>query len=628
MELTALRFLESVPAAAAVGFLLVPRLIGSDGFRYRWGVAGLALFRFALGFALIRAIAENVMPDRAGLDLGTLVTFARGTVVGEAWIVTQIAAGAFALMAVIGALRPRLDLDRITLGIGLAVIGTVSATGHAVDDSLPVYARLSFLLHTAAGLTWLGGLSGLVWWMVTARSKPPELARHLAERWSRVAKAAMALVVLTGLVLAWENVGSFPNLLATVYGRLLTLKIALLCAVLLIALSLVRYQARIEPAGFRSVRYGYVAGGEALLGMGLLFLAGWIATITPASHDTELVWPLPFRISYDATWGLGIPAWSAPWWEGVGAAALLLAAVAGWFLPLARKWRYLAVAASGAGAVVSAAVSFAVQAYPETYLDPTVPYTAESVKRGYDMFREDCIACHGPIGEGNGPMAKSLPLPPANLTAPHVATHTLGDIFHWLTYGIDAGGMPSFAALSEDDRWDLINLLIDLSNTTQSRYLNPKGVRQWLVAPDFALYDSDGTRTSLEKLRGAPVVISFVDCAAGDGAVTSSRLADAAVRETGGKHVVVARGGCPADGAAFVPAHPKAVDLAFGLVNRSLDEDFTLEIKEAHFVVDRSGYIRARFRHLASDGSDTQLKADLEQMKAEPVVEIPSGHSH
>lgn len=628
MDLAALRFLESVPAALAVGFLLVPRLIGSDGARYRWVVAGLALFRFALGFPLIWAIAENVMPDRNGLDPGTLARFASGTVVGTAWMATQAAAGAFAFTAFLRILRPRSDLDRLTLGFGLVVIATVSATGHAVDDSLPVYARLSFLLHTLAGLTWLGGLSGLVYVMVAAGHKPPALARHLAERWSLVAKTAMALVVLTGLVLAWENVGSFPRLLATVYGRLLAAKIAILCGILLIALSLVRYQSRTEPSAFKCVRYGYVAGGEALLGLGLLFLAGWIATITPASHDTELVWPLPYRISYDATWGLGIPAWSAPWWEGVGAVVLLLAAVAGLFLPVARTWRYLAAAAAGMGAVASATASFAVEAYPETYRDPTIPYTAESVERGYAMFQANCVACHGPIGEGNGPIAGSLRLPPANLTAPHVATHTLGDIFHWITDGIDPGGMPGFAAISEDDRWDLINFLIDLSNTTQSRYLNPKGVRQWLVAPDFTLQDKDGTRTSLEKLRGAPVVISFVDCAAGGDAATSLALAGAAVRETESRHVVVAKGRCPIEGPALVPAHPKSADLAFGIVNRSLDEDFSLAIGEAHFVVDRSGFIRARFRHLAPDGSAAQLQADLKQMKAEPVVEIPRGHPH
>lgn len=97
----------------------------------------------------------------------------------------------------------------------------VSVTGHAIDDSLPLYTQLSFPAHTVAGLTWLGGLLGLVWWMLTGRAKPPEEARRLAERWSMIAKVAMLVVLMSGISLAWENVASFPNLLATSYGRLL-----------------------------------------------------------------------------------------------------------------------------------------------------------------------------------------------------------------------------------------------------------------------------------------------------------------------------------------------------------------------------------------------------------------------
>src|SRR5208337_2248281 len=124
------------------------------------------------------------------------------------------------------------------------------------DDSFAWYTQVSFLLHTLAGLTWIGGLLGLVWWMFTGRNKPPEVAAKLAERWSLIAKIAIALVVATGLVMAWENVGGFANLLATNYGRLLTLKLALLCAALLAALALARYLNRQPASEFDAVWYG------------------------------------------------------------------------------------------------------------------------------------------------------------------------------------------------------------------------------------------------------------------------------------------------------------------------------------------------------------------------------------
>ncbi len=81
-----------------------------------------------------------------------------------------------------------------------------------------------------------------------------------------VAKIAMALVAVSGLALAWETVGSFPNLLADPYGRWLTLKLALLCAVLLIALALARYITRQPAKAFDADWYGRVGGAEAVLG--------------------------------------------------------------------------------------------------------------------------------------------------------------------------------------------------------------------------------------------------------------------------------------------------------------------------------------------------------------------------
>ncbi len=79
--------------------------------------------------------------------------------------------------------------------------------------------------------------------------------------------------------------------------------------------------------------------------------------------------------------------------------------------------------------------------------------------------------------------------------------------------------MPSFSEqLAPDDRWDVINFLSVLSNTNQSRFLGPKGVIQWLVAPDFALTDPKEELTSLEKLRGTPTLISFARCKADEAA--------------------------------------------------------------------------------------------------------------
>lgn len=633
MDLATLRFLESALSALAVGLLLLPRLIEEDGARFKPAIAIAALLRAALGFALIAAVARNIIPAQRQIDFSTLVEFTLGTVIGKAWIATQVLALIFAAAAVMRLFLKSYWLERITLGFGFAVLAVVSVTGHAVDDSLPLYTQLSFPFHTLAGLTWLGGLLGLVWWMFTGRDKPPEAARRLAERWSLIAKIAMLVVLASGLVIAWENVGSFPNLLATPYGRLLTLKLALLCAALLLALSLARYLTRGAETGFDTSWYGRIGAIEAAAGLGLLFIAGWIAVITPASHENDLYWPLPFRVSYKATWGLKVPMWSDIWWWGVAAIAFAAIAAIVWWTPRLRDWRRWATPGAGVAGFVCMIVSLSVQAYPDTYNDPTVPYTAESIQRGKAAFLENCTGCHGATGEGRGPMAKDLKVQPADLTAPHVGTHTLGDIFHWLTFGGQSGVMPAFAEqLEPDDRWDVINFLSVLSNTNQSRFLGPKGVIQWLVAPDFALADPKEELTSLEKLRGTPTLISFARCKAGDPEQTeraaSLRLASETAKASGARHVTIYRGDCPVDPDALSAAHPDAVETAYAILNRYLDEPISAEIPEGHFLVDRSGYVRARFRHFAADdGSLAPLRAQIALTASEPIVKI-SLHEH
>ena len=323
MELAFLRFFESLPAALAVGLLLLPRLIDEDGARFKVVIALFASVRAILGFFLIAAIAREIIPAERAIDYATLATFCSATVVGKAWVVTQLIALSFAALT-IARLAVKSDLlDKVALGAGGLVLAVTSVTGHAIDDSFALFTQASFLIHTCAGLTWIGGLLGLVYWMFTGRNKPPEVAAKLAERWSLIAKIAIALVVASGLVMAWENVGSFANLLATPYGRWLTVKLALFSAAMLAALALARYINRRRAEEFDVVWYGRVGFGEAVAAVGLLFIAGYISVSTPASHETDLYWPLPFRLSWAATWGywgFKVPMWSTPWWLGVGGA--------------------------------------------------------------------------------------------------------------------------------------------------------------------------------------------------------------------------------------------------------------------------------------------------------------------
>jgi copper transport protein len=86
--------------------------------------------------------------------------------------------------------------------------------------------------------------------------------------------------------------------------------------------------------------------------------------------------------------------------------------------------------------------------------------TPESVARGRMLFAQNCTQCHGETGRGDGPLANSLPLQPANLYD-HVPYHPDQFFFNVISNGL-SGVMPGFRAqLSEEDRWNVLNFLRD-----------------------------------------------------------------------------------------------------------------------------------------------------------------------
>lgn len=108
--------------------------------------------------------------------------------------------------------------------LGLVVLATYAASGHAVAGIQPTVAVLSDIAHLAAMSTWVGGLVLLVSCLLPAR-RADDLASALP-KFSRLAFGSVAVLAATGVYQAWREVGTFPALLGTGYGKLLSLKIA------------------------------------------------------------------------------------------------------------------------------------------------------------------------------------------------------------------------------------------------------------------------------------------------------------------------------------------------------------------------------------------------------------------
>jgi mono/diheme cytochrome c family protein len=94
------------------------------------------------------------------------------------------------------------------------------------------------------------------------------------------------------------------------------------------------------------------------------------------------------------------------------------------------------------------------------FLKNPVPPTEESLARGQQIYVQNCLVCHGPQGRGDGPAARALRPPPADLTQ-HVTAHTEGELWWWITNGVAGTQMPAWKnALSDRERWDVLNYVV------------------------------------------------------------------------------------------------------------------------------------------------------------------------
>ena len=83
----------------------------------------------------------------------------------------------------------------------------------------------------------------------------------------------------------------------------------------------------------------------------------------------------------------------------------------------------------------------------------------KSIRRGKELYKTNCLMCHGEKGDGKGEIAAQLKEKPANFTDKHMMREmTDGEIFYIISKGEDL--MPAWEGkLKENERWDLINYI-------------------------------------------------------------------------------------------------------------------------------------------------------------------------
>jgi copper transport protein len=167
------------------------------------------------------------------------------------------AVGAFAAVASLASFRVR-ALKPVVWLAALLLLALPTVTGHALQKGVPRGVSVpADLVHLASAAFWIGGslALGLVLSFVVRLADEPfrQSGLALVSRYSRVAVVAVALVGLSGVTRAFEELSSFSQLWTTGYGRLLVAKTAVFSGLVVIGW-LNRY--RLTPALARSVDDG------------------------------------------------------------------------------------------------------------------------------------------------------------------------------------------------------------------------------------------------------------------------------------------------------------------------------------------------------------------------------------
>jgi putative copper resistance protein D len=194
-----------------------------------------------------------------------------------------------------------LAYDRYPGGRGLALVSSfflvaaIAATGHAgaTEGAVGAVHLVGDAVHLVAASAWLGGLVALAMLITATRRGDPDgwpaPVRDATARFSLLGILSVGALLATGIVNSVILVGSFRALIASKYGQLLLLKIALFVGMLAFA-AVNRFW--LMP-GLAAAPHGELhAAGELrrnaiiefALGLAIFAIVGALGTIHPAIH--------------------------------------------------------------------------------------------------------------------------------------------------------------------------------------------------------------------------------------------------------------------------------------------------------------------------------------------------------
>ncbi len=105
------------------------------------------------------------------------------------------------------------------------------------------------------------------------------------------------------------------------------------------------------------------------------------------------------------------------------------------------------------------------------------PTTEAGLARGHKIYQDNCIGCHGPIGDGMGPAQPWIYPPPLNFTILKERGISGGILYYQIMNGITGTAMPYFKRELESEKiWDVGNYVaVYFINQTDAN-TEPRGI--------------------------------------------------------------------------------------------------------------------------------------------------------
>jgi cytochrome c oxidase assembly factor CtaG/putative copper export protein len=195
---------------------------------------------------------------------------------GKAWLATMLIAAAYTVLCF--AVRNQGVVLAMAVGAALALI-PVALQGHSGDLSSHEQAISAIWIHVAAAGAWLGGLAAIA---IVSTVVDASRLSGLVSRYSTIALIAFIGIAFSGVVSAQIRIGSFDNLLS-LYGVLVLVKVAVLCALGVFGVAYRRYfTSRLaSDGGSRRWFWRLIVAELGFMGVAIGVGAALARTVTP-----------------------------------------------------------------------------------------------------------------------------------------------------------------------------------------------------------------------------------------------------------------------------------------------------------------------------------------------------------